>query len=161
MSYSEKRTLVTVATSLLLLATYWSSTLSQYDPSTNATNLEFWARAILFFLTVSIITQIVIQIAFHIFLSVSIAIENRTDGDKEIEKRVKLEIREDERDKLIELKSLKVGYLITGLGFVGGLVSAILGYPVAIMLNIIFLSSWIGGTIEGFVQFYYYRKDAQ
>lgn len=71
---------------------------------------------------------------------------------------IKFEMVEDERDRLIELKSNRVGFAVAGLGFVAALVSLVLDYSPAVMLNIIFLSSSFGSICEGFVQLFYYRR---
>ena len=64
----------------------------------------------------------------------------------------------DEMDKLIELKSLRIAFALSGIGFIAALVSLVLNYPPSVMLNIIFLSFTIGSMIEGMVQLYFYKR---
>ena len=43
-------------------------------------------------------------------------------------------------DNLIELKSMRIGFIVVGIGFVAALVSLILNYSPAVMINIMFVS---------------------
>jgi hypothetical protein len=111
---------------------------------------------------IGIVVTIVIQIVFHILLSISIAVkEKMQDGqcdDEEIEKTIGAEMVEDEMDKLIELKSTRIGFFFAGIGFVAALVSLVLAFSPVVMLNIMFISFSIGSIFEGFSQLYFYRK---
>ena len=158
MSYQEKKIFVTVASGVILLIAYCTTILTQYRIDSNANDLKFWAVSILSFIGISVAIQIVIQVVFHVLMSASIAIKNGTENEKEIEKEMKLEMVEDERDHLIELKSLRVGYIITGIGFIMAIITSALGYSAAIMINIMFLGGMIGSIIEGIAQLYYYRN---
>lgn len=160
MSYPEKKTVVTLGSSVLLFLAYCVTVLSQYNQATNANDLAFWAKSILVFIGISVVVLIVIHIIFHVLLSISVAMKNKNANGKEIEKEIELQMVEDERDQLIELKALRIGYKITGIGFVAGLLALFLGSTAAVMLNIMFISGWVGTIAEGLVQFYYYRKDA-
>ena len=116
----------------------------------------------LVFIGVGIAATIVIQIVFHILLSIGIAvkesIKNGNCEDQEIENKIQLEMVEDEMDKLIKLKSLRVGIIIAGIGFVASLVTLVLNYPPLIMLNLLFISFSTGSILEGFAQLYYYKR---
>jgi hypothetical protein len=125
-------------------------------------DLKFWASTMLIFIGIGIAATIIIQIIFHILLSVSIAVRKKIQdeecSDKEIEKTIELEIVEDERDKLIELKSMRIGFVVAGMGFVGALVSLVLNYSPVVMLNILYISFCVGSLLEGAGQLYYYRR---
>ncbi len=82
-------------------------------------------------------------------------------NEKYIEKTIALEMVEDEMDKLIELKSMRVGFAIAGIGFVLSLISLVLDYAPAVMLNIAFFSFSIGSMIEGIVKLFYYKRGIQ
>jgi len=161
MSYQEKRTIVSVVTGILLLAAYCIYAFAS-EGLAGAEGAKPWAVTMLIFIGIGAAATIVIQIVFHILLSVSIAVkkqirEGKVD-DKEVEKEIKSEMVEDERDKLIGLRSTKVAFTVSGVGFVAALVSLVLGFSVPVMLNILFLSFMAGAIIEGFVQMHYYRK---
>lgn len=163
MSYPEKRSIVSILAGIAVLIAYGifvSTKLSAGEAA--ADDLKFWAGTMLLFVIIGIIANIVIQIVFHILLSISIAVRDQvTTGksdDKRIEKEIAAEMVEDEMDKLVELKSLRVGFVIAGAGFLTALVFAYLGYTVDIMMNILFFSFSAGSVIEGLSQIYFYRR---
>jgi hypothetical protein len=166
MSYQEKRTIVSIVSGILLLAAYIIYGLSRYNSgAVQPDDLKFWAVTMLIFIGIGIAATIIIQIVFHILLSVSIAvtkkIQDQSVDDKEIEKSISREMVEDEMDKLIELKSSRIGFGFAGVGFVTGLVLLVLGFSPVWMLNITFLSIMLGSLFEGFTQIYYYHRGVQ
>lgn len=125
-------------------------------------DLKSWATAILIFITIGVCATIVIQIVFHVVLSVSIAIKEQEQkgqcSSDEVNKSIKQEMVEDEMDKLINLKSQQISFTIAGFGFIAALFSLVLGYSPAAMLNIMFICFSLGSIIEGLMQIYYYRR---
>jgi hypothetical protein len=163
MSYQEKRTVTSIFTGALVLAAYCVYASGQYRAGAVAPDdLKFWAGTMLIFIGIGIAASIVIQIVFHILMAISIAVKEKIRDaqfdDKEIEKSIGAEMVEDEMDKLIELKSNRVGFFLAGIGFVAALVALILNYSPAVMLNILFISFSAGSLFEGFAQLYFYRK---
>ncbi len=163
MSYQEKRTIVSTLTGILILAAYCIYASNQYRAGLIAPgDLKSWAVMILIFIGVGVAASIVIQIVYHILLSISVAIqrkiENESTDDAQIEKSIQAQMVEDEMDKLIELKSMRVGFFLAGAGFIAAIVSLALNYPAVVMLNILFLSFLASGLLEGMVQLYYYRR---
>jgi hypothetical protein len=163
MSYQVKRTITNILTGLIVLTAYCIYAFGRYQSGILAPeDLKSWAQIMLIFIGIGIIAAIVIQIVFHILLSIGIAIkENIKNGscdDQEIEKTIKLEMIEDEMDKLIELKSLRVGFIVAGVGFIASLIVLLLNYPAMVMLNLLFISFSLGSILEGFTQLYYYKR---
>jgi len=163
MSYQEKKTITSILTGALVLAAYCIYAFGKHQPGAGTTSdLKFWAMTMLIFIGIGVAASIIIQIVFHILLSISIAvkgkIQNQDLDDKEIEKQIDAEMVEDEMDKLIELKAMRIGFAVAGIGFVAALVSLILNYSPAVMINIMFLSFSAGSLLEGFTQLYFYRK---
>jgi len=163
MSYQERRTIVSLISGISVIAAYCLHTFSRFQSgAVDPNDLKFWAGSMLIFIGIGVVVSIIIQIVFHILMSIGIAvkkkIENEKCDDKDIEKTIDAEMVEDEMDKLIELKSMQVGFAIAGVGFVAGLVSLVMGYSAVLMLNIFFLSFSAGAIIEGFTQLYFYRK---
>jgi hypothetical protein len=78
--------------------------------------------------------------------------------DKEIEKEIKAEMVEDEMDKLIQMKSMRLAFIVAGIGFIAALVSLVLNSSPAVMLNILFISFSVGSLFDGFAQLYYYKR---
>lgn len=163
MSYKEKKTIVSLVTGLLILATYCIYTLNKIQLGTAALDdLKFWATTILIFIGIGFVALIIILIVFHILLSVTIAvkeeIQNGEYDDKKIAKTLELDLVEDEMEKLIGLKAMRISFAVVGIGFIAALVSLVLNYSPAVMLNIMFFSFGIGSMIEGFTQLYFYRR---
>ncbi len=166
MSYQEKRTVVSIITGAIVLAAYCIVAFGQYNSGAVAQgDLKFWAGTILIFIGIGVAASIVIQIVFHILLSIAIAMQKKIRDencdDKEIKKTIGAEMVEDEMDKLIELKSMRVGFIFAGIGFVAGLVALVLNYSPVVMINILFLSFGVGSLFDGFAQLYFYRKGIQ
>ena len=107
--------ITTIVTGLLVLAAYC---LYAFNPvrlqALTSGDLKPWAVSMLIFIGIGVGASIIIQIIFHILMSISIAIKEKMQNmecdDKVIEKTIGTEMIEDERDKLIELKSLRVGF---------------------------------------------------
>lgn len=163
MSYHEKKTIASMISGILVLAAYAVYAIGKYRAGAAAPDdLRFWATAMLIFVGIGVAATIVIQILFHIVLSVSLAVKESVEtgkcDDKNVEKTIKAQMVEDEMDKLITLKSMRVSFAITGTGFVAGLVSLVLGGAPAVMLNILFVTFSLGSLVEGFAQLHYYRS---
>lgn len=163
MSYQEKRSVVSILAGIAVIVSYCIYVYGKVKSGEAAPDdLKFWAGAMLLFIIVGIVASIVIQIVFHILLSISIAIReqyvNGKSDDKRVEKEIAAEMVEDEMDKLVQLKSLRVGFAIAGIGFVTALIYAYLGYSVDIMMNIMFFSFSGGSILEGFSQIFFYRR---
>jgi hypothetical protein len=163
MSYQEKKTLTSIASGLILMGAYALHALSSYRAgAAPLDDLGLWALMMLKFIGIGIVVTIILQIVFHILLSVGVAlrekIRDEKSDDKAIERTIKQEMLEDERDKLIELKALRVGFIVAGTCFIAALFSLALGYSPALMLNILFFGFFAGSILEGITQFYYYRR---
>ena len=161
MSYQEKRNIVSIVSGALLLADYCIYAFGKTGMA-NLDNLAFWGKTMLVFIGIGVAAMIVIQIVFHILLSISIAVKKKINDesceDKEIEKSIEREMVEDERDKIIDLKASKIGYSFVGIGFVAGLVAITFGASAVVLLNVLFLSCAAGSIVEGISQLVYYRR---
>lgn len=161
MSYQEKRTIVSIVAGILLLVAYCVYALNKAQSGlARPDDLKFWAGTILIFIGIGIAATIVIQILFHIMLSISVAVQKAIKGEKDetIEKAICSAMVEDEMDKLIELKSSRVAFIISGAGFVSALLTVHFSGSIAALLNISFLSFMVGSLCEGFMNLYYYRR---
>ncbi len=161
MSYQEKKTLLSLVTSVLLMASYCFYAFGKAGME-HINDLQFWAKTILVFIGIGVVALIIIQIVFHILMAISKAIrqklsENEVD-EEEIGRSMRVETTEDEMDKIIEMKSNKFGYTIMGLGFMAGLIAIAFGASAVAMLNILFFSTWTGSFIEALMQIRYYRR---
>jgi hypothetical protein len=148
---------------MIVLATYCLYSFDKYrSGAISPEDLGAWARVVLVFVVIGVVASIVTQIVFHILLSVALAAKEQVvsgkSDDKKIEKAIASEMVEDEMDKLIELKSLRVGYVVAGIGFMTALLTQVLGFPPAVLLHVMFISFSFGSLLEGMTQIYFYRK---
>jgi hypothetical protein len=163
MSYQEKRTITNIVTGAAVLAAYLLYAFGKTGPGVTAPeDWKAWAATMLVFIGIGIVAIIVIQIVFHILLSIAIAVQKQVRtgkcDDKEVESAIKADMVEDERDKLIELKSSRISFGFGGMGFIAGLLALVLGYSPVVMINLIFLSFSAGSIVEGLAQLLYYRR---
>jgi len=161
MSYQEKRTLLSIIISILMLVSYSIYAFGKAGME-HINDLQFWARTILIFIGIGIVALIILQIVFHILMAISKAIRQKLKDDvvdeEEIGRSMRVETAEDEMDKMIEMKSNRFGYTIMGLGFMAGLIAIAFGASAVAMLNILFFSTWVGSFIEAVMQIRYYRR---
>lgn len=155
MTYQTKKTIVSLLASIAILISYC---ISVYNDISKGLTLEndatFWAKKMLIFIAIGIAINIISFIVFHILLSVNLSVKD----SKEINRKLELEMVEDEMDKLIELKSLRVGYIIASTGFILGLILLAFNTSIAIVLNILFLSFFIGAIAEGISNLFFYFR---
>jgi len=159
MSYQEKRNITNITAMALVLASYCVYAFSRY---TTQNSLREWAVTMLVFMGIGIIVMVVVQVLFHIFFAVGIAVREAVNDENvkesKIEESMELEMVEDERDRLIGLKSMRAGFITSGLGVIGALISLVLNFTPTVMLNILYISFFIGSIAEGIVNLVYYRQ---
>lgn len=159
MSYQSKKTIFSLVIGVSLLVAYCMYGLSKYNAGAIAAgDVAFWAKTMLLFIGIGIVANIILQILFHIALSIGIAVKERENDEKVINRKIAAEMVEDEMDKLIQLKSLRVGFALAGAGFVGALFAIVFGRSVALALNVMYLSFNVGALAEGITSLYYYGK---
>ncbi|MBN1775832.1 MAG: hypothetical protein JW817_05135 [Clostridiales bacterium] len=163
MSYPEKKAIVSTLAGIAVLVAYCIYVNGKVKAGEAASDdLKFWAGSMLLFIVIGIAASIVIQIIFHILLSVSITVREQVQtgksDNKQIERKIAVEMVEDEMNKLVELKSMRIGYIVAGFGLVAALIYARLGFPLAVMMNIMFISFCAGSLLDGISQLYFYRR---
>jgi len=121
-------------------------------------DITAWAKLMLVFIGIGVAAQIVIQILFHVIYAVGIAVkENDKDGEK-TKKIINASMMEDERDKLINLKTLRIGYICAGFGLMIALFTLAGGAPVVIALHIAVGSSAAGSIVEGLAGIFFHER---
>jgi len=116
MTYQTKKTITSLVASLIILVSYCLSIYNHYKAGNIIENdLQYWAKQMVTYIVVGVIVTIVLHIVFHIYLSINLAIKEQSKDDKEINRKLELEMIEDEMDKLIELKSMRVGYIVVSV----------------------------------------------
>lgn len=146
MDLKEKRILVSLIATVVIFTVYvWYV----YSKSV-AGNIEiindfhFWGRSFLILIPVGIVTQIVIQIVF----AISHKITTGEDPDAI----------DDERDKLIELKAIKISHYIFITGFALAMGSLTLRMQPWVMFVVLISSGFVATIVNEIVRLYFYRK---
>lgn len=159
MTYQTKKTITSLVASLIILVSYCLSIYNHYKAGNIIENdLQFWAKQMVTYIVIGVIVTIVLHIVFHIYLSINIAIKEEIKDDKAINRKLEFEMVEDEMDKLIELKSMRVGYIVVSIGFVTSLVYLAFGGNIVLVLNIMYLSFFVGSLSEGISNLFFYFK---
>ena len=156
MSVISKRTVLSMGVGIAALIVYVIYALGEASPA--ADDLKSWALALLVYIGVCIVAVIIIEILFHIILAVGISVKEKESDAKKIDRIIKSSMIEDERDRLINLKSSHTGYACAGVGFVIGLIALALGVSAVAALHIMAGGFALGSVIEGCMSVYFYEK---
>ena len=156
MSYNSKRTIAAMAAGILTVAAYIFYALSAHSPAPE--DLQAWAVAMLIFIGIGVAVVVVVMILFHIVFAVGVAVREREQDGKTVERIIASAVVEDERDKLVGLKSERIGYVLAGTGFIAALAALAFGASALTALHILFGASATGSLAEGIVRVYFYEK---
>ena len=162
MSFKSRKTIASIVAAAALLAGYIAYALSSKAPAPG--DLRSWAVAMLVFIGISVVVMVVLQIIFHIAFAIGIAVKEGIaviDGERDEKKLRRIfdsETVEDERDKLVGLKSVRIGYSIAGAGFIAALIALLLDQSALCALHIVFGSFFVGSAAEGVVSVYHYER---
>lgn len=146
MDQKERQILVTVISSIVIVGWY---TLRVYNNQI-AGNVEimndfrFWGRSFLWLIPVAIVAQIVIQIIY--------AIINRIVTSEDVP------TKNDERDKLIELKSIRIAHWVFTMGFIIAMGSLAFNMQPHVMFITLFASGFGASIISELAKLYFYRR---
>jgi hypothetical protein len=156
MCYNSKKNIISIAAGIISVAAYVVFVCTGNPPAPE--DIQAWAKLLLIFIGISVAAQIVIQIIFHIFFAIGIAVKEHDEGGERTKKIMDASIIEDERDKLINLKSSHIGYISAGAGLMIALFILAGGASVVIALHIIVGSGALGSLIEGFAGIYFHER---
>ena len=145
-SIQEKQILVSAISSILILGIYSLYVYNRYISGNMAiiNDFKFWGKAFLILIPVSIIAQIIIHIVF--------AIINKIVTNEDIS------TVSDERDKLIELKAVRISHWIFILGFLLSMGSQAIGMQPWIMFITLIYSGFVAAIVSEIAKIYFYRK---
>jgi len=146
MDLKERRILVSLISSVLILCIYCLYVYYRHiagNPEV-LNDLKFLGKSFLIMIPVAIVAQIIIQIVFAIITKIS----SNEDIDPI----------DDERDKLIELKAIKISHYIFILGFMLAMGSLALGMQPWVMIFVLIGSGFVASVVNEVLRLYYYRK---
>ena len=146
MSYQERRSLVSLIGTLILLVVYglFISGRAQAAGPEVANDLQFWATAILLLIPVMIAFGVVLEVAYVV-------------GNIIATRREEPDIR-DEYDRLVSLKSTRNFYHTFMAAFVLAMLAVALGQPAAAMFVVLLAGIFAASVVIYASEIYYYRR---
>jgi hypothetical protein len=146
MEQKEKQVLVSLTASLAIFIFYSLYVYNRYVEGNPEiiNDLRFWGKSFLILIPVAITAQIVIHILFAIINKI---VTNEDLSDKD-----------DERDKLIELKSLRVSYFVFIAGFVLAMGAVAIGMELWVMFATLVVGGFLSDLLSAAFKIWYYRR---
>ncbi len=146
MDVKEKRILVSLISSVLIMGAYAWYVYSRYIAGNPEilNDFGFWGKSFLILIPVAIVIQIIIQIVFAIYIHAT--------GREEVDPI------EDERDKLIELKAIRISHYLFIVGFMLAMGSLALGRQPWLMFVVLISSGFVASIVNEIARLYFYRK---
>ena len=148
MGHHEKQSIVSIIGSVLVIGFYSLYVYRNYIQADMEllNDFQFWGKSFLYLIPVAIVVQIVIQILF--------AIANRNITQEDIPDIT------DERDKLIELKCIRISHWIFILGFMLSMGSLAMGMKPYVMFLTLISSGFLATLASEVAKIIYYRRGA-
>jgi hypothetical protein len=146
MGHQEKQSIVSIIGSVLIIGFYTMYVYKNYvagDPEI-LNDFQFWGKSFLWLIPIGIVVQIVIHILF--------AIGNRIVTQEDIPDIT------DERDKLIELKSIRISHWIFVVGFMLSMGSLAFGMKPYVMFITLLTSGFLASLTAEVAKIIYYRR---
>lgn len=146
MDQKEKQIIVTSISMIVIFASYSLYVYYKYIAGNFALldDFKFWGKAFLMLIPVTIVMQIIIHIIFAIINKIA------TNED--------MDTLSDERDKLIDLKAIRISHWIFTLGFMFAMASLAFGLRPYLMFVILFAFGLVSSLISEIAKIYFYRK---
>ncbi|MBE0655146.1 MAG: hypothetical protein IH594_15195 [Bacteroidales bacterium] len=148
MGHQEKQSIVSIIGSMLIIGIYSMYVYNNYvaEDFEILNDFRFWGKSFLYLIPIGIVVQIVIHIVF--------AIANRIITQEDIPDFT------DERDKLIELKSIRISHWIFIFGFMSAMGSMAIGMEPYVMFLTLISSGFLASIGSELAKIIYYRKGA-
>jgi uncharacterized membrane protein len=146
MSYQERMNIVNIVSGLLITPIYaWIVYQRHLQGRFDLTDdFKTWGIIFLVFMGVSIVARIIIYIIFHILNAIATR-EEDIPG-------------EDERDKLVKLKSTRNSHYAFSISMVLGFVLLAAGMPIYGLFIVFIISGLFSEIVDNGSQIFYYRK---
>ena len=146
MTYQEKKSIVSLISSIFIFAAYGLYRYPQYpEGAADATEMyHYWGSFVLVLTLVSIGAHIVISIIFNIVFRM-------TTGEKEPSFA-------DEMDKRIDLLAFRNSFAVFVIGFLLAMGSLVIDKPLKTMFIVLIVSGFLSDVIGSLSRLYHYRK---
>jgi len=151
MSYQESKSLTNILSTIIITGIYAIIVYQRYlDGAADTTDVfRFWSITILVFIPISIVARIIVMILFTI---INTAVQAAKGEEIENVDFV------DERDKLIELKSMRISLVIFSVGFILALVTQVTDMSNHMFFITIIIFGVIFDILSELITIFYYRK---
>lgn len=146
MTYQEKKSIVTLISTILIFAIYCLYMYPRYpEQGAELTEvLRYWGSFVLILMLVSIIAHIIISIVFNI-------VYRMTTGEKEPGFA-------DELDRMIELRAHRISFLLFILGFLCAMGSLVMEKPLYVMFDLLIAAGFLADVSSSVTKLYHYRR---
>ena len=146
MDHKQKQIILSIIISILVFASYSLYVYYKYMAGNMEVinDFKFWGKAFLILIPVAILAQIIIYIVF--------AIINKIITNEDIP------TLSDERDKMIDLKAIRISHWIFILGFMLAMGSQAMGMQPYVMFVVLIFSGFISSITAEIVKLYFYMK---
>jgi len=147
MTHKEKNSIVALISGVIVFAIYAYFTRQMYQAGLfegAGAGVQI-GRSVLWLIAGGIVVHMVAMIVFNIVHAI-------------ITKEAKPSFVIDERDRMIELRSLRVAYYIIGAGFVASMIALTLEQTYFVTFNIMIFSFFAASVVEGLMQLLLYRR---
>ena len=156
MTLNSKKYIVSLAMGIITVAAYIIYVCLDNAPVME--DVTAWAKLMIVFIGIGVAAQIVIHILFHIVFSISVAVKENDDNGEKTKKIIRASTIEDERDKIINLKTLRVGYSCAGAGLLAALIALACGVAFTAALHIIVGAAAAASFVEGCAGIFFYER---
>jgi hypothetical protein len=146
MGHQEKQSMVSIIGSMLVIGFYSMYVYNNYIKGDLEVlnDFQFWGKSFIYLIPIAIVVNIIIHIVF--------AIANRIITQEDMPSFT------DERDKLIELKSIRIAHWIFIIGFMTAMGSLAFGMKPYVMFLTLISSGFLASLASEVAKIIYYRK---
>jgi hypothetical protein len=146
MTYQEKKSIVSLISTILIFGSYCLYMYPQY-PEGGAELTEtfhYWGSFVLILTLISIVAHIIISIIFNIVFRITTREKEPTFAD--------------ELDKLIDLKATRNSFFVFIIGFLLAMGSLVIDQPSQVMFIILIAAGFISDVTGSVTKLYHYRR---
>ncbi|MEP5613475.1 MAG: hypothetical protein ABJP45_14580 [Cyclobacteriaceae bacterium] len=146
MYYHEKKSILNIVSTLLIYGTYYWTVKQEYGQIVMSADeeLQFWGKTMLLVIPIAIAGKIIV----HIIFSITNRLVTKEDQP----------CFEDERDRLIALKSTRNSFFTFGFGFLLALGAIALGWPLQTMFVVMIVAGVLSDVFDNLSQLYFHQK---
>lgn len=146
MSYQERRSIIDIVSVLVTNSIYGVVLYSQYIVKRPELldSLKFWGVVILILIPVSIVSRIITEIIHAIYHGIMTGEEAPVEND--------------ERDKLIDLKSSRIAQVTFSIGFMAAMALIAMGQSLTVMFITMLITGVLSEIVDNIAKYIFYTR---